>query len=451
MYPSLWCRGTLVVPALLVILTGGPPRAVGQDVPASELDELLVEARQKNPEIRAADEAVIAARNRATAAGVLPDPRLAVGLTNALVSDPLSSRDMMTMRMVQLGLRLPYPGKLGHEREEAEWLLAAAESERRAVELRVIGAVKRAYYEIWLLDRSIEVVRSNHDLLQDFVAVTQARYGVGTGGQQDLLKAQVERTRLGDEVVALERRRAAAVADLNALLDRPDDLPVVGASLPTVLASAALPPPGTEVRFSVVTQGEGGRSSGPVPDLVTLQSAAKAHNPLLRALDARAAAQAASSELADLAAFPDFDVMVGYGQRGGREDMVALMVSVPLPLFKGRKQDRLAAAADADLASVVAERAALANDIRAEVSALHASLVRTRERLALSRDGVLPQARASFESAVAGYPVAQVDFLTLLDNQVTLLRDQLDYYRLLADFGRDLAMLEQATGGEVLR
>ena len=100
-------------------------------------------ARVASPEIAAADRAVDAARARAGAAGILPDPRLAAGLTNALVSDPLSSEDMMTMRMLELGVVLPYPGKLDLEKETARWMLSAAESERLVVELRVVAGVKR--------------------------------------------------------------------------------------------------------------------------------------------------------------------------------------------------------------------------------------------------------------------------------------------------------------------
>jgi outer membrane protein TolC len=143
--------------------------------------------------------------------------------------------------------------------------------------------------------------------------------------------------------------------------------------------------------------------------------------------------------------------MVGYGQRSGREDMVSVMASVPLPLFKGRKQDPLAEAARAETRATADRLAALTAEVEAEVAALHASLVRGRDQLALLRDGILPQARTSLESAVAGYPVDRVDFLTVIDNQVTLYRHELDWWRLLTRFAGDLADLERVIGKEVLR
>lgn len=441
------CRIVALSAAALSIAVPAP-WATAQE---ADLPPLVEAARADSPEIGAADRAVDAARARAGASGVLADPRLAVGVTNALVSDPLSSDDMMTMRMVQFGVVLPYPGKLDLEKEAARWMLSAAEAERRGVELRVVAEVKGAYYEIWFLDRALDVVRANQELLSEFVAVTGVRYGVGTGGQADVLKAQVERTRLGDELLDLERRREAAVAELNALLDRPSRTAVSAPAFPEDVERAAIPPPGSEVRFTAIARGEAADAGGPIPDLATLQRVAEQSNPRLRAQAARVEARRAAARLAHLAAFPDLDLILGYGQRSGRDDMASIMVSVPLPIFKGRKQDAFAQAADAEVAALGAERAALANEVRADVARLHAALLRTRDRVALVRDGVLPQARASLESALAGYRVASVDFLTLVDSQATLFRHELDYQDLLAGFGRDLAALEQTIGTEVLR
>jgi outer membrane protein TolC len=131
--------------------------------------------------------------------------------------------------------------------------------------------------------------------------------------------------------------------------------------------------------------------------------------------------------------------------------MVSVMASVPLPLFKGRKQDPLAEAARAETRVTENLLAAMSDEVEAEVVGLHASLVRTRDQLALLRDGILPQARTSLESAIAGYPVGRIDFLTVINNQVTLYRHELDWWRLLTRFASDLADLERVTGQEVLR
>jgi outer membrane protein TolC len=427
-----------------------PARAPAQDA-ATDLEALLERARAASPRILAADEAVAAARARAEAAGALPDPRLAVGLTNALVSDPLSSDDMMTMRMVQLGTTIPYPGKLALDREAARWRLAAAEAEREAILREVVADVRRAYYELAFLDRAIEVVRENRSLLGDLAEVTAARYRVGTGPQQDVLKADVETTRLGDELLGLARERESTLARLNALLDRPVETPLPAPKIPAAILVAAVPAAGESVTFTAAALDPAGGSAGPVPSRAALLEFARAGDPRLAAIASRVEAERAEAELAGKAALPDFDVMVGYGQRSGREDMVSVTASVPLPLFKGSKQDPLAEAARAETRATEDRLGAMTDEVEAQVVTLHASLVRTRDQLALLRDGILPQARTSLESAIAGYPVDRIDFLTVIDNQVTLYRHELDWWRLLTRFAGDLADLERMTGEEVLR
>ncbi|MFN2421193.1 MAG: TolC family protein, partial [Gemmatimonadota bacterium] len=416
-----------------------------------DLAALVARAGEANPQIAAAEERVAAARARLDAAGALSDPRLGVGLVNALVGDPLSSEDEMTMRMIEVGQVFPFPGKLGLERDAARWELAEAEAERDRVMREVTAGIQQAYFDLYFLERAFEVVERNRALLGDFVSITETRYQVGTGTQQDVLKAAVERTHLGEELIELAQRRAAAMAELNALVDRPADTSLGVPELPERIERAAVPEPGTPVRFTAAALSAAGDAESPIPDLATLQRLAAEHNPEIRAAEARIARARAEAEIADRAALPDLDVALGYGQRGGREDMVTAMISIPLPLYKARKQDPLAAAEEAEVREAEAARRVLISDVGARVAALHASLVRARDRNALLREGVLPQAHAALESAVAGYTVARVDFLTLLDNQVTLFRHDLDYFRLLADFGRDLSELERIVGTEVVR
>ena len=174
-------------------------------------------------------------------------------------------------------------------------------------------------------------------------------------------------------------------------------------------------------------------------------------SPELREREAMVAAQAARVELARKEYLPDFDLSVQYGQRPGRPDMVTALVSIPIPLQKGRKQDYLAAEASAQLAQLEAERGAKQNEIRAEVARLVAELERQRAQLAIYVRAVLPQSRASLASATASYQVGRVEFLTVLDDQATLFNYETEYFRVLTEFARTLAELERVVGKEILR
>jgi outer membrane protein TolC len=72
--------------------------------------------------------------------------------------------------------------------------------------------------------------------------------------------------------------------------------------------------------------------------------------------------------------------------------------------------------------------------------------VKSRNLINLIKTGIIPQARQSLESALAGYSVDKVDFLTLIDNQVTLLKWEIKYHRQLTDYEQNLAALEHVVG-----
>lgn len=415
----------------------------------AELDSLVRLATGTSPAVRAAEARAEAARARIGPAGARPDPMLMAGLQNLPVSEP-GFADEMTMKMVGIGQTIPYPGKLALRTRAAESELLATQSELQGVRLQVGEAVKRAYYELAYLDRALEIVERNQRLLLDFMKVTEARYGVGTGGQEEVLRARVEAARLGEEAVALAEQRRAILAQLNATLDRPSDAPVSPPAIPRRIARAAVADSARDIRFVSAVLGARAADS-PLPPLETLQTMAIRNNPMLRAHEAMIAAQAARVELARKEHLPDFDVSLSYGQRDGFSDMVSAQLSIPLPIHRGRKQDQFAAEARSALAALQAEHVEQVNTLRADVARLHAELERDRAQLALYVKAILPQGRAALTSATAGYQVGRADFLTLLDAQTTLFTYETTYFRVLSDFAGMLAELERVVGEEVVQ
>ena len=439
---------TAPVMALLLLGLALPGNAHGQAAPKTAIDSLVAVALGTNPTIRAAERRVDAARARIGPAGALPDPVLSLGIMNLPIVDP-GFDDFMTMNTLGAGQRLPYPGKLSLARRAAELELRAAEARVRMARLEVEAGVRQAYYQMAFLNRSLEILERNQELLVDFIGVTESRYGVGTGGQQDILKARVETARLAEEAVSLAEARRARLARLNALLDRPSETPIGAARVPVRIARAAVPDDPDRIKF---TSGElGGRAAdSPLPPLDVLQERAVIESPEVRTHEAEIAAQAARVDLARKAHLPDFDVSVQYGLRFDRTDMASVMVTVPIPVNRGARQDQQVAEAEAELAAMQAGHHAMVNRIRADVAEAHSDLEEDRARLALFARSIIPQGRAALESATAAFQVGRADFLTLLENQTTLYDYEIAYFRALTDFASGLAELERIVGGEVL-
>ncbi len=451
------CKRLLAFALAAVATACGAERIAAQTTEPG-LAALLAEAEAANPELTAARRGARAAAARVPQAGALPDPMLSFGVMNLPISDPSLGRDMMTMTRIRLSERFPWPGKLALREEIAGREAAAAEWEVERTRRRVLAEVKSTYYEVYFLDRALEVTGQNEAVMADFTHLTATRYGVGTGAQPDVLKAQVERTRLADQMAVLRERRTGALARLNALLARPTDTPLPSTEIPgDVRGAAAASASGDGPRFAAAAlsdvlagEGAGAEPAPGLPPVDDLQRLALENNPGVRAHAERVAARERSLRLAGKATLPDIDVTVGYSRRPDFGDFFDLMVSAPLPIFAGRKQAQAVLEEEALLGEHEARHSALVDGLRGEIASLAAELRRAREQLVLLNEGILPQARTSLASATASYQVGRVDFLTLLDAQVTLYRHELDYHRLLADFATNLAALERAVGTEVL-
>lgn len=415
---------------------------------SSGVDALIAVAMAANPALRAARSRADATRARVGPAGLRPDPMLMVGLRDFPLSNP-GFYDNFTMKMVGIRQTIPYPGKLGVDRRIASREVEASEAAARGVTLDVVRDVRRAYFELAFLDRALDVVTRNRDVLVDLLKVTEARYGVGQGGQQDILRGRVEAGRLAEQAVTLTEQRRAVLAGLNAALDRPSDAPVPQAAIPSRIARAAVADSAAGVRFVSATLGARAANS-PLPPLAELQAMAMQSSPLLAEQDATIATQAARVERAGKEHLPDFDVAFDYGQRRGFRDLVTATVSIPLRLQRRAKQDQLLVAARADLSALESERAARRNTIRADVARLAADLERQRAQLALYKTAIIPQGRAALTSALASYQVGRVEFLAVLENQATLFNYETEYFRVLTDFATTLAELERVVGKEIL-
>jgi outer membrane protein, heavy metal efflux system len=432
--------------ALFVVLLALPAAAAARQAPAEPLAGLIAEVRAANPQLQAARRMVDAAAARVPQAGALPDPVVSAGVMNVAVRDPAIGRDEMAMASFQVAQMLPPPGARAAREAAAVAGLAAAQAEAAHVELTVVTRLKAAYYEAYFIAQAVDVLRRNRELLENFAAIAASRFAVGAAPQQDVLRAHTEVSRIDEQLAGLEARRAAVTAEANALLARPALQPLTPVyPAGTNRLARTLPARGAFTAAALdAALGEG------LPTLAELQEVAWQLQPALQSHGFRVEQARAGVRLAQRERFPDVEVMLGYGTPGGAGmDRFTAMVSVPVPVFARRKQRQLVVEAAAELAAAELEHHGMMNEAAAEVAARYAEVVRIREQIVLLSEGVVPQARATIESAAVAYQAGRVEFVSLLDAQAALFRNEIELARQLADFGRALAELERATGREL--
>jgi outer membrane protein TolC len=415
---------------LAVPITAGAQLHEGREAEPGglRLSEVLAVAAQRNPRLHALGSAASAAAARAPEASTLPDPVFQIGIMNFGV--PSLNADMPTSMApsLQLTQNVPFPGKLSLRGEVADrgTTMAEAAAEEGAWEVRRDAAA--LFFDLYSLDRRLDVMRETLALLQDFQEVAQAMYGAGTGRQADVLRADVEVARMDGEIQRMESMRRAQAARLNALLDMPASTPV-----------------GTPLL---------GEPPLDVPSQDTLLAWARESRPLLEQSRLGVEQARLRGELARKAIWPDLMLGVSYGQRDrglGTERMGSVMLGFSLPVHAGSRQYAARAEADAmeDMAS--ADHRAVETSVDAQIGVLLAELDRARRLVALYRDEVITEAHATVESAFSSYRVGSVDFMTLVDAQMTVNRYEGELFQLLGEYGKAVSALESVIGRELPR
>lgn len=398
-------------------LSPGTGPAAGPAADPAELDALVAEALARNPDLRALQAWLDSARTRPEQARALPDPMVSVLYVNDGWAPSLGQQEMTTLGLMG-SQTLPWPGKRGlREKIAAQDAVPPAERLERQ-RLTVAAGVRRAFWGLALAEESLGVLREQADVWKEAEGVARARYAVGQGAQQDVLRAQLEITRF-------EQLRAEQLADVESRLAELSRL--VGREVPRDAVAG--------IRLAL----------RPEPrDLAALQSQAEAILPELRAGAAGVEREQLALDLAQRDFKPDFTVQAGYMNRGGLDPMWQAGVGITLPLYRGRRHAAVAEA-EADGRAAASTVEAVRAQIRFRTREREAQL-RAAERMAtVYAEGLLPQARLSYEASIASYQAGKVPFLTVLEALSTLYRDRIDHLRVLAAHERIRASITEAS------
>jgi outer membrane protein, heavy metal efflux system len=388
-----------------------------------ELRDAYRQAEQRNPRIAAARALSDVARARTASARRPPDPQVQFGLMNYALPE-WKPMDVLGMTQFQVMQMLPLGGKLGLAGRVAD-LGAAAESERSAgIAWDVRAKVAMAFYDLYLVERSLEIDRETVRLLQDVLRVAESMYRVGEGRQADVLRAQVEVARMAQDTIRMSSMRTAMAARLGALLDT---APVAESALLPVFPDT-------------------------VPPLIALTGSTLLARPMLRAAQRDVEAADTRATLTRREIWPDITIGFQYGRReemGRTENMGSVMIGAALPVFARSRQLRMRDEAAAMQQMARADLNAMRAETNAAIAEAHANLVRARTLARTYGSTLLPQAEASTESALSSYRVGRVDFMTLLDNRMAVNRYRKELAALEADEGKAWAELEMLSGREL--
>jgi outer membrane protein, heavy metal efflux system len=386
---------------------------------------LIAEAQNNNPEIRAAERGWKAATHVARQVTTLPDPQFTVQQFSVGSPKPFAGFSNSDFAYIGFGASqtLPYPGKL---RLKGQVAARGADARRaQADELRqsIAQQVKTVYFNLAYLQSTLLILERSGATLDQLAGTELSRYRTGGGSQAEVLKAQLEHTKLVHEITMHHARMAQLEADLKLLLHRPQDSPDIVAddARPTVLGYSAR-------------------------ELLAL---VERHNPAVASEKAELEKHHAALQSAERGKKPDFGVGYMFQETGSSyRDYYMLTFNVNLP--RRRRVDAEIAEASEMLGQSEQSLDAQLQRQLSEVQKEYVTAASSAELLTEYRDGLIPQAEAVFRANLAAYQSNTGELnsaLLALNDVLTLERDSA---QALLDHEVAIAHLENLTG-ETLR
>jgi len=330
-----------------------------------------------------------------------------------------------------LGLKQTFPffGKRGLRADVAAKEAEALQESYEAVKREVIRLAKNTFYDLFYVSTIIDITRREKQLLKRFERIASAKYQTGKGLQQNILKVQVEISKLSDKLLSLEDQRQTAEARLNTLVNEPPDRPLGKPEQPSL------------EDFPFQQQ--------------ELFELLKENRQELKVAKALIEKNERAYELAKKDYFPDLTVGVNYIDisrgplpvKDNGKDAFSVRFGINIPIW----QKKLSSQAKSAFEAIQAQNSryqGILNQTLFEVKDSYFRIQTAKETIDLYQNVLIPQAEQSLKSAEAGYITGIVSFLDLLDAERVLLQIQFGYWQAYTDYLKRIADLERAVGVE---
>ena len=408
--------------AALVLATAfsalGQTRVAG--TPTS-LSQLLAEAGANNPQISAADHGAQAARQVAPQMTRLPDPKFTYQQLSVGSPKPFAGYTNSDFAYIGVGAsqELPYPGKLRARGDVAERYADTRQAEVEATKTSIADAVKADYLQLAYLQQTLGILRQNEAVLDQLIQDATAHYRVGQGMQQDVLQAQVNRTKIVKEITMHHQQMGQVQASLKGLLSRDQGSPDI---VTEDLIETPLKRTSEE-----------------------LLSVARQNNPQLEVDASSLRTQDAQLADAKREGKPDFEIGYAYQNTDRKyRDYYMFTFDVSFPR-KARVKAQIAEATEKHAESQQTLNAHLQQQL-AEVQKEYVKATGDESLLKEYREGLIPQSDAAYRATLSAYASNREPFIHVLSYFTDLLSLKLEYAQTLVDHEAALAHLETLTG-----
>jgi outer membrane protein TolC len=414
--------------AISLLFLSSPLLVRAQEPPSSnppaKLADLLAEAERNNPQIQAALHGWDSAKQISSQVSTLPDPQFVLQHVSVGSPRPFAGYSNSDFAYVGIGASqdIPYPGKLRLRgdiaRKDADVIHEKSESVRRAV----LAGVKMDYFRLGYFAKQQSILAGDSQLLQQVEQAAEARYRNGMGNQQEVLQAQLERTKLLREITTNQLETGKVQAEIKQFLNRSQSSP--------------------DIQVAELSE------SAPAYTFDQLLDAAKSNNPEISGAQKMIERQGLQVDLAKKDFYPDFNVQYMWQRTDPTQFRAYYMLTlgVRIPIYRTRRQQPELAEAEADQSRARSEHESQTQQIAYQLRQQYLGAEKSAELLKIYREGLTPQARAALQAGMAAYQSNRQDFQALLASFLDVLKLDEEYWQTLSEHEMALAQIEALTG-----
>ena len=382
---------------------------------------------------------------QSVSAGSLPDPMVSLGLANLPTDTFDFNQEAMTQFKVGVSQRFARGDSLALERERLALLGSRHPEMREDRRARVAVIVAGLWLDSYRATETIRLIEEDRSLFEYLVEVAQSSYATALGKtrQQDIIRAQLELTRLEDRLASLHQQRDSANGKLGEWL---------GPSYPS----------GGQLSWQQASMSQAfaiAKSLKPLPliESAILQSQAPLdeqwlsqyllHHPAVRSLENKIEVERSGVAIAEQKYKPQWGVNASYGYRddepagSDRSDFFSVGVTFDLPLFTANRQDKGVQSAVAKTEAVRTEKWLLLRGMRAEVETQRARLFRLNQRRDLYSNQLLAQMRDQAEASLSAYTTDDGDFSEVVRARIAELNARIDALDIEIERAKTVAQL----------
>lgn len=397
-------------------------KGTSQEQPV-RLEDLIQEVLQNNPQLKAARYQTDAAKAQIRQVKAWEPPQVGMEFYQTPIRsfpNPIN-KGMETDYFVQQ--MFSFPGKLSNMGRAAENNANMINQGYKALEKKIIRDLKTTYYELYHIQREIEINTENQNLMRRFVGIALKQYEVGMGKQVDILRAQTELSTLINEGINLQKERRVTESMINTILSRKVDTPL--GSVPDV-----------EVKIPQWT-------------FEQLSALVLETRPELKSMTFNIAMNKSELALSKREFYPDFMGRVMYkDMKMTGNDFWSAMVGINVPLafwskgkYKGKVDEN-----ELNVKRAEEEYSNMKNMILFEVQDALIKMQTNQNLMQLYKNTVVLQAEQTLQSTIAAYQTGKTEFLMLIDAYRMLLMLKLDYHMAIVNYMVSQAALEQSIG-----